>query len=108
MVLWGGRRPGLHLCFPLSGVLYLFRAPFCFVAGVVEEEGSLFFGFVSPMFEVAKNNAEMVKLLLHEGATVDYECKGGWTALSYAVHSSDYYRKGPESPSPYAPLRSPR
>ena len=56
------------------------------------------------MFEVAENNADMVKLLLREEAKVNYESKDGWTALVMAVHSSDYRRMGPESPSPYAPL----
>ena len=56
------------------------------------------------MFEVIKNNADMVKLLLREEAEVNYESKDGWTALVMAVHSSDYRRMGPESPSPYAPL----
>ena len=80
---------------------------FVLLSGWARKTGGLFFGVVSPMFEVTKNNADMVELLLREGATVDSESKHGWTALLEAVHSSDYYRMGPESPSPYAPLRSP-
>ena len=43
-VVGEGEGPVSTCVFPFSGVLHVFRAPFCLVAGVGEEEGGLFFG----------------------------------------------------------------
>ena len=68
--------------------------------------GRSFFGFVSPMFEAADNNKDMVKLLIDNEAKVNYENKDGWTALLGAVHSINYDRM-PSNPIPLHPAQLP-
>ena len=117
MLAWRGhsyvpifRSPLVFPCFGASGTprwcpLSL-SGSFLLGVGVGEEEGGLFLGFVSPMFEVYGNNKDMVKFLIDNGAKVDYETENGLTALIRAVHSSDYDRI-PRKPIPLHPAQLP-
>ena len=105
------RSPLVFPCFGASGTprwcpLSL-SGSFLLGVGVGEEEGGLFLGFVSPMFEVLENiDKDIMKFLIDNGAKVDYETEKGVTALFVAVHSSDYDRI-PRKPIPLHPAQLP-